>query len=216
MQSLLAFSLNMSSRTKEYARNQCSVPPLLPPLKMAFSERSPPACQDHAVPFPLPGPKTCGCLGKSDPGGARSRDRGVCERGAGLGCAWMLPAGNFPFLPLAASRARYSGESPRDSGSPRPPRGSRPLCSPRHGVHGYHLHPRHPSQAPALPQKPSANRGSRREKPRRGKPRMWLGPMTLLPPNFPPAGAIRTSKSSTFSQSQTPRRGSKEGSGGIF
>uniref|UniRef100_A0A8C0HKG5 Twist-related protein 1 n=1 Tax=Buteo japonicus TaxID=224669 RepID=A0A8C0HKG5_9AVES len=40
--------------------------------------------------------------------------------------------------------------------------------------------------------------------------------MTLLPPNFPPAGAIRTSKSSTFSQSQTPRRGSKEGSGGIF
>ncbi|XP_021243590.1 twist-related protein 1 [Numida meleagris] len=40
--------------------------------------------------------------------------------------------------------------------------------------------------------------------------------MTLLPPNFPPAGAIRTSKSSTFSQSQTPRRGLQGGIGRDF
>lgn len=61
-----------------HVRSQCSVSPLFPPLKMAFSERSPPGWQDEAVPPPLPSLEMCGTLGKPDPRALSDWECGVC------------------------------------------------------------------------------------------------------------------------------------------
>lgn len=170
-------SLKTSSRTGAYACTKpSSVSPLLPHLKMAFSESSRPAWQDEAVPT-LPIPEMCDSLGKSDIGNA------ACAKARlNWDVPGRCPVGIFPFssfryepCPLRRGKPGRCRLSPAARGGC-PRTGSERLADPAAAALGGLDTLTTSRPGPSAPlQSRAPTEAVLKEKPRRGKPRKRSG-----------------------------------------